>query len=106
MRRAGALLFQIRFFDHAESIDVRHAWRRLGIVIALGSALFGYLYSILHGAARALPPPHCRTGAVDRALRLRVLPPLSSGARGSGDRSQRAWPSRHSASTPSPPLRS
>jgi Na+/melibiose symporter-like transporter len=87
----GALLFQIRFFDPEQTIGGRHAWRRLGIAIVLGSTLFGCLYGIRHGSGSGA------AAAVTAGLALsivpilmRVLPPLASGARGGDHDDQRA----------------
>lgn len=87
----GALLFQIRFFDSAQSIGARHAWRRLAVAIVLGSTLFGCLFSIRHGSG----PGAASAVTVGLALSivpilLRVLPPLASGARGTGHTDERA----------------
>jgi hypothetical protein len=87
----GALLFQIRFFDSERAIAGRHAWRRLAIAIVLGSTLFGCLYSIRHGSGQGAATAVTVGLALSIVpILLRVLPPLASGARGSGEQDQRA----------------
>jgi hypothetical protein len=87
----GALLFQIRFFDTAQTIAGRHAWRRLAIAIVLGSTLFGCLYSIRHGSGqRAAAAVTAGLALSIVPILLRVLPPLASGARGNDEGDQRA----------------
>lgn len=85
----GALLFQIRFFDTAQTIGGRHAWRRLAVAIVLGSTLFGCLYSIRHGSGQGAAAAVTVGLALSIVpILLRVLPPLASGAHG-GDEDQR-----------------
>jgi hypothetical protein len=87
---SGALLFQIRFFDPAQTIGGRDAWRRLAIAIVLGSTLFGCLYSIRHASGPGAASAVTFGLAVSIVpILLRVLPPLASGARGSSHESQR-----------------
>jgi hypothetical protein len=86
----GALLFQIRFFDSGRTIGGRHAWRRLAVAIVLGSTLFGCLYSIRHGSGQGAAAAVTAGLALSIVpILLRVLPPLASGARGSGEEDQR-----------------
>jgi hypothetical protein len=87
----GALLFQIRFFDPAQTIGGRHAWRRLAVAIVLGSTLFGCLYSIRHGSGSGAAAAVTAGLALSIVpILLRVLPPLARGARSGGHEDQRA----------------
>ena len=84
----GALLFQIRFFDADRHVGVRQAWLRLAVMIVLGSTLFGCLYSIRHGSGSTAAAAVTAGLALSMVpILLRILPPLTTGARstGSGD---------------------
>ena len=79
---AGALLFQIRFFESASVAEnggrIPAPWLRLAMAIVLGTTVFGSLYAIAAGGQRTAAVV-VTVGLAFSLLPilLRVLPPLS-----------------------------
>jgi hypothetical protein len=72
---AGALLFQIRFFElrpsgAAEDRDLPHPWIRLLMAVIIGATIFGSLEAMIHAGGRL------EAIAVTTGLGLSVLPIL------------------------------
>jgi hypothetical protein len=79
----GALLFQVRYFDHDQPdrrLDrgIPDPWPRLLVAVLLGATLFGSLDAMLHGGGRTIATA-VSVGLAVSALPIlvRVLPPLS-----------------------------
>jgi len=82
---AGALLFQIRYFeprdsrgDDAKLPDPRI---RLGMAVVLGATLFGSLYAMRHGGRAADEAVTIGLAISLLPILLRALPPLARDAR-------------------------
>jgi hypothetical protein len=82
---AGALLFQVRFFELARLAEQKGAsipapWLRLVMAIVLGTTVFGSLYAIAAGGQRTAAVV-VTVGLAFSLLPIlvRVLPPLSHG---------------------------
>jgi hypothetical protein len=81
---AGALLFQIRFFEPAAVVEgpgsgLPAPWQRLLLAVVLGATVFGSLYAIATGGQRGeATAVTLGLAASVVPLLLRVLRPLSS----------------------------
>jgi hypothetical protein len=81
---AGALLFQIRFFESTrvaeqDSARIPAPWARLAMAIVLGTTLFGSLYAIAAAQGERGAAVVVTVGLALSLLPIlvRVLPPLS-----------------------------
>jgi hypothetical protein len=80
---AGALLFQIRFFElrpagEDEPRDLPHSWIRLLMAVIIGATVFGALEAMIHpgGRVEAIAVT-IGLGLSLLPLLIRVLPPLT-----------------------------
>jgi ribose/xylose/arabinose/galactoside ABC-type transport system permease subunit len=89
---AGALLFQIRFFelrpraDEADQ-DAPHPWIRVLIAVIIGATIFGALHAMIHpgGRLEAIAVT-MGLGVSVLPILIRALPPLTAGKQASGAR--------------------
>ena len=76
---AGALLFQVRFFDRTrDDGPLPNPWLSLLVAVILGSTVFGSLWAMVHsGSTRAAISVSIGLALSVVPILLRVLPPLA-----------------------------
>jgi hypothetical protein len=76
---AGALLFQVRFFDRArDDGPLPNPWLSLLVAVILASTVYGSLWAMVHdGTSRAAVSVSIGVALSVVPILLRILPPLA-----------------------------